>query len=286
MSILSKCSRSRPSRAQLESLLVERTIALQQLSQRLLKLQDEERRKIARDLHDVTGQTLAALKMAVAELERRLGHNLNTTSVLRDIDALAEQALQEIRTTSYLLHPPLLDEIGFRAAAEWYVEGFAKRSGITAKLDLAKEGERLPIEIETALFRILQESLTNVHRYSGSSEVVIRFQCQADTAILEVADRGCGISAELLKRLKEGFSGTGVGLPGMHERMQELNGKLEIKSDNSGTSLRAIVPLIALKRTQPSPCRDYQPSIFSELAHLSASSATSRPTTISVVDTP
>ena len=286
MSILSKYSRSRPSRAQLESLLVERTIALQQLSQRLLKLQDEERRKIARDLHDVTGQTLAALKMAVAELERRLGRNLNTTSVLGDIDALAEQALQEIRTTSYLLHPPLLDEIGFRAAAEWYVEGFAKRSGINAKLDLAKEGERLPIEIETALFRVLQESLTNVHRYSGSSEVAIRFQCQADTAILEVADRGCGIPAELVQRLEEGFSGTGVGLPGMYERMQELNGKLEIKSDNSGTSLRAIVPLIALKRTQPSPCRDYQPSIFCELAHLSASSATSRPTTISVVDTP
>jgi signal transduction histidine kinase len=128
--------RSRPSRAELESLVVERTLALQELSQRLLRLRDEERRKIARDLHDVTGQTLAALKMAVADLQRRLNHELDTAKVLGDIDALADRALQEIRTTSYLLHPPLLDEIGFRAAAEWYVEGFAKRSGINAKLDL------------------------------------------------------------------------------------------------------------------------------------------------------
>src|ERR1700733_4117746 len=154
MWILSKCSRTRPSRADLESLLVERTIALERLSQRLLSLQDEERRKIARDLHDVTGQTLAALKMAVAKLERRLGQDLNTAVVLREIDALAEQALQEIRTTSYLLHPPLLDEMGFSAAAEWYVEGFAKRSGISAKLDFETESKRLPIQVETALFRV------------------------------------------------------------------------------------------------------------------------------------
>ncbi|MFY9676601.1 MAG: histidine kinase, partial [Terriglobales bacterium] len=156
-------------------------------------MQDAERRRIARDLHDVTGQTLAALKMAVAELQRRLECNLSTESVLRDIDTLADQALQEIRTTSYLLHPPLLDEIGFSAAAEWYVEGFAKRSGIKAQLDLTTEDKRMPIEIETALFRVLQESLTNVHRYSGSPEVIIRFERRDETAILEVGDRGHGI---------------------------------------------------------------------------------------------
>jgi signal transduction histidine kinase len=249
MRILS--TQSRHSRTQLELLLSERSIALQKLSQRLIKLQDEERRKISRDLHDVTGQTLVALKMAVAELQRRLECNLSTASVLSEVGVLADQALQEIRTTSYLLHPPLLDEIGFRVAAEWFVEGFAKRSGIAAKLDLSKEDARMPIEIEMALFRVLQESLTNVHRYSGSPEVYISLHREAETAILEVADRGCGIPAELLNRLRSGSAGTGVGLPGMQERMDELNGKLEIKSDNSGTTVRAIVPLVAPTNVKP-----------------------------------
>jgi two-component system NarL family sensor kinase len=265
---------TKSSRVQLESLLVERTLALERLSQRLLKLQDEERRKIARDLHDVTGQTIAALKMAVAELQRRLECNLSTVSVLGDIDTLAERALQEIRTTSYLLHPPLLDEIGFIAAAEWYVEGFAKRSGIRTKLDMVKkEDERMPIEIETALFRVLQESLTNVHRYSGSPEVNIRFERRAETAILEVADRGRGIPTELLDRLRKGYAGTGVGLPGMRERLQELNGNLEINSDASGTSLRAIVPLFV--QNQPRPGRDCRSLLPSEVADSSSGQAAS-----------
>ena len=267
MWILSKCSRTRPSRADLESLLVERTIALERLSQRLLTLQDEERRKIARDLHDVTGQTLAALKMAVAELERRLGQDLNTAVVLREIDALAEQALQEIRTTSYLLHPPLLDEMGFNAAAEWYVEGFAKRSGISAKLDFETESKRLPIQVETALFRVLQESLTNVHRYSGSTEVKIRFQCEAENAVLEIADRGCGIPAELLQQIEDGCAGTGVGLAGMRERLRELNGKLEISSGRFGTSLRAIVPLSV--KHEPMPVLNYMPAFSGTAVGLS-----------------
>ena len=260
MWILARYSRSRPSRAQLESLLVERTIALQRLSQRLLRLQDEERRRIARDLHDVTGQTLTALKMAVAELERGLQNNSCMSSVLIEIDALAEQALQEIRTTSYLLHPPLLDEVGFSAAAEWYVEGFAKRSGINAKLDLGRDSERLPIAIEIALFRVLQESLTNVHRYSGSPVVNVRFQREAETAILEIADCGCGIPVELLQRLAQGSAENGVGLAGMRERLRALNGKLEIKSDGSGTSLRAMVPVFV--EEQPARTLDCGPAVF------------------------
>lgn len=271
MWILSKYLCSRLSRSELESLLVERTNALQKLSQRLLKMQDEERRRIARDLHDVTGQTLAALKMAVADLERRLQENMNAAGVLSDIDALAEQALQEIRTTSYLLHPPLLDDLGFSAAAEWYVDGFAKRSGINAKLDIATEGERLPIAIETALFRVLQESLTNVHRYSGSPEVSIRFQRHAETAVLEVADRGCGIPTELLERLDDGSAATGVGLAGMRERLHELNGKLEINSDSSGTSLRAIVPLFV--QDQAAPFLDCLPAVCSGAVSSSANGA-------------
>jgi signal transduction histidine kinase len=231
------------SHAQLESLVLERTVALQNLSQKLLKIQDEERRRVARDLHDSTGQTLAALKMGIAVLEERLKQNQCTSGVLCEIAALADQALQEIRTTSYLLHPPLLDEAGFNSAAQWFVDGFGKRSGIKVRLDLATKHERMPISIETALFRVLQESLTNVHRHSGALEVSIRFQYQADTVMLEIRDCGRGIPMERLARLREADSETGVGLAGMRERLNELNGKLEIESDCHGTSLRAIVPL-------------------------------------------
>jgi len=257
MWILTKHLRDRPSRAQLESLLVQRTDALQKLSQRLLRVQDEERRKIARDLHDVAGQTLAALKMALADLENRLQTKESTAGVLCDLAALTDQALQEIRTASYLLHPPLLDEIGFSAAAQWYVEGFGKRSGIAVNLIFASDSERLPGDIETALFRVLQESLTNVHRYSGSAEVSVRFQRQQDVVMLEVTDRGCGIPAELLLSLAEGRAQMGVGLCGMRERLDELHGTLEINSSAAGTTLRAFVPLEFKDGARR--CREYLP---------------------------
>jgi len=231
------------SHAQLELLVLQRTAALQTLSQRLLKVRDEERRRVARDLHDSTGQTLAALKMSVAVLEQRLRENQSTSEALSEIAALADQALQEIRTTSYLLHPPLLDEAGFTSAAQWYVDGFAKRSGIKLKFDFTTPLERLPVAIETALFRVLQESLTNVHRHSRAREVSIRFQHQAETVVLEIRDYGRGIPMERLNELRETSSETGVGLAGMRERLNELNGKLEIESDAHGTSLRAIVPM-------------------------------------------
>ena len=238
--------RSGLSHAQLESLVSQRTIALQKLSQRILKVQDEERRRVARDLHDSTGQTLTALKMGLAALEQKLKQDQSATDALSELAALADQALQEIRTTSYLLHPPLLDEAGFNSAAQWFVDGFGKRSGIEVRLDLATKHERMPISIETALFRVLQESLTNVHRHSGALAVSIRFQYQAETVMLEIRDYGCGIPMERLTRLREANSETGVGLAGMRERLNELNGKLEIESDCHGTSLRAIVPLRVL----------------------------------------
>lgn len=250
MWILSKhLNKPRLSHAQLELLVLQRTVALQNLSQRLLKVQDEERRRVARDLHDSTGQTLTALKMSVATLEEKLKHNQCTSDVLSEIAGLADQALQEIRTTSYLLHPPLLDEAGFNSAAQWYVDGFGKRSGIKVRLDLAAKRERLPITIETALFRVLQESLTNVHRHSGALEVSIRFQYQAETVMLEIRDWGRGIPTELLNRLRDASSETGVGLAGMRERLNELNGKLEIESDAHGTSLRAVVPIPVMARS-------------------------------------
>jgi two-component system NarL family sensor kinase len=234
---------SNRSSAHLDALVLQHTVAKQNLSQRLLKAQDDERRRVARDLHDSTGQTLAALRISVACLQTRLLEHLDPTAVVADIAELADQALREIRTTSYLLHPPLLDEVGFTSAAGWFVAGFAKRSGIKATLEIGIEHERLPIAIETALFRVLQESLTNVHRHSGAAEVVIHFQQDAETATLEIRDSGRGMPKSLLGRIGKANAGDGVGLAGMRERLNDLNGNLEIKSDKSGTSLRATVPV-------------------------------------------
>jgi two-component system NarL family sensor kinase len=231
------------SHAQLESIILERTAELQNLSQRLLKVQDEEKRKLARDLHDSTGQTLAALKISISFLEEKCSQDSSTLGLVSDVAALADQAIEEIRTTSYLLHPPLLDEVGFCCAAEWYVQGFAQRSGINVTLNLAAGGERLPARIETALFRVLQEGLTNVHRHSGAERVSVCFQLQAEAAILEIRDFGRGIPAERLARIREVGAETGVGLAGMRERLNEFKGDLEIESDGRGTRLRATVPL-------------------------------------------
>ena len=149
---------------------------------------------------------------------------------------------------SYLLHPPLLDEVGFASAAEWYIEGFAKRSGVKVNLDIATEGERLPMSVEIVLFRILQESLTNVHRHSGATQVSVCFLYQLEKMVLEIRDNGRGIPAERLNRLREASAEVGVGLAGMHERLHELNGRLEIESDGHGTILRAVVPHHAISR--------------------------------------
>lgn len=228
--------------SQLQSVILQRTAEVQTLSQRLLKVQDEERRKLSRDLHDSTGQTLTALKISVSFLEERCKQDPSTMLLASEVAALADQAIQEIRTMSYLLHPPLLDEVGFACAAEWYIEGFAKRTGVNVKLDIATAQERLPTGTEIALFRVLQESLTNVHRHSGASEVSVCFYHQLQKIVLEIRDDGSGIPTERLARLSETTGETGVGLAGMRERMNELNGKLEIESDGHGTTVRAIVP--------------------------------------------
>ncbi len=244
MWIFSKRSRHMSlSQAELEETIVERTAEVQNLSQRLLKLQDEERRKLARDLHDTTGQTLAALKISASLFENECRQYPFALRSLADLVALADQAINEIRTMSYLLHPPLLDEVGFRCAAEWYVEGFSKRSGIDVTFHFAAEHPRLPVAIETALFRILQESLTNVHRHSKAKQARVSYLRRGGSAILEIRDFGCGIADERLIGLREVNGETGVGLAGMHERLSELNGRLELESDGHGTSVRAVVPL-------------------------------------------
>ena len=239
-------SRSRPmslSHAELEGSIAQRAAELQTFSQRLLKIQDGERRRLARDLHDSTGQTLTALKISASLLQEDCKQYPSALRLVSEVVALADQAINEIRTISYLLHPPLLEEAGLRCAAEWYVEGFSKRSGIDVTFDFATQGERLPLEVETALFRILQESLTNVHRHSKAKRASVRYMRHSDKAILEIQDFGCGIAAERLAGLSEVNAETGVGLPGMRERLNELNGWLELESDGHGTTIRAVVPI-------------------------------------------
>src|SRR5579862_2659270 len=231
--------------SKLEILTAERTAELQKLTHRLLRVQDEERRRLARDLHDTTGQTLVALKLAVSQLQNACKETPGSWAIVSEVEHLADQAIGEIRTMSYLLHPPLLDEVGFACAAEWYIEGFAKRSGINVKTNIGNSQERLAQSTEIALFRVLQESLTNIHRHSGASDAAVRFQHAVDAVILEVRDFGKGIPEERLRLLHGGTAASGVGLAGMRERLHELNGTLEIESDGRGTTLRATVPLYA-----------------------------------------
>jgi signal transduction histidine kinase len=217
----------------------------QSFSQRLLKAQDEERRRLARDLHDSTGQILTALKISVALLQRKQKRDASLCQELCAIERLADQALQEIRTTSFLLHPPLLDEVGFTSAARCYVEGLAQRCGLKMWMELAPEIERLPRTIEIALFRVLQEGLTNVHRHSGASQVDIRFFREASSVVLEVRDYGRGMPPELVGQVGNSNRRPGIGLAGMRERLSELRGRLEFQPADPGTRLLAIVPLSA-----------------------------------------
>jgi two-component system, NarL family, sensor kinase len=240
---LTKHFKSSPDLSEIEKLTLERAAELEILSQRLLQVQDQERRKIARDLHDSTGQTLTALKISISFLQESCKDNAGSLAIVDEVEKLADQAISEIRTMAYLLHPPLLDEVGFVCAAEWYIEGFAKRSGIAVKANIASSGERLPSKMEIALFRVLQETLTNIHRHSGASEASVNFHCGRDFVVLEVRDFGKGITQERLRLLSGMSAETGIGLAGMRERLHELKGKLEIESDGKGTRLRATVPL-------------------------------------------
>ncbi len=215
---------------------------LRELSRGVLRIQDEERRRVARDLHDTVGQTLAALKMSLSNLENAVARYPQTADFFTELNGLADQALQEIRTTSYLLHPPLLDEAGFAAAASWYVDGFNKRSPIQVTLQLP-EGIRLPGSVEIVLFRILQESLTNITKHAVSATVDVILQIVQNVISLSVRDYGKGIPAERLTKMNGSGSDVGVGIAGMRERLRELGGKLEIESDSTGTLLKASIPL-------------------------------------------
>jgi PAS domain S-box-containing protein len=219
--------------------------SLRQLSLRLLQTQDEERRRIGRDLHDSVGQYLVGLKMKVDSLKSSAQRNEpRNSNELAECSQLIEEAISEVRTISYLLYPPMLEELGLKSAVPWYLDGFTKRSGIKTSFEVSPEFDRISGDLELALFRVLQESLTNVHRHSGSSTAIVRLLAKDQTVILQVIDQGKGTQSKNLEDRAQDWMGTfGVGLRGMNERLRQLGGTLELFSSQEGTTVSATLPL-------------------------------------------
>lgn len=209
------------------------------LNARLLRLQDEERRRLARELHDSTGQMLAAMKIYLSRLSHE-AKGRDTEPLIAETIAINEELTAQIRTMSYLLHPPLLDELGLASALAWYIEGFTQRSKIAVDLKVSSEFSRLPEDFELTAFRVVQECLTNIHRHSGSPSAKIALTQNPDQVRIEVIDSGSGIPSD---RMRDGKIVQGIGLMGIQERMKQLGGCLEIRSSGEGTTVIAILPL-------------------------------------------
>jgi signal transduction histidine kinase len=217
---------------------------LRSITARLLNIQDEERRRIARELHDGTGQNLYAMSLNLAIMRQLADLPLSFQTALTECQKLCEESLKEVRTISYLLHPPMLDREGLVASLKWFAEGFSRRTGIQVELEIAQAPGRLPTMLELDLFRIIQEGLTNVARHSNSPKVVVRLDLQANVIILQVQDFGRGM------RVPPGHSPVGkytagVGISGMRERMRQAGGRLEIHSDDRGTTVTARVSAVS-----------------------------------------
>jgi PAS domain S-box-containing protein len=215
---------------------------LLQLTAQLFRSQDQERRRIARELHDGTAQNLFGISINLARLNQLSQDQPEAKRLIDECETLGNESLQEIRTLSYLLHPPLLDEAGLVSALQWYVQGFSKRSGIYVDV-FAPAMDRLPSDMELALFRIVQESLTNVRRHSGSGTASIRLEKKSNEVVLEIQDKGRGMPAAKTSDEPNDLVEMGVGIPGMRQRMVQLGGKLEVISNSHGTTITAVVPL-------------------------------------------
>jgi PAS domain S-box-containing protein len=228
-----------------ERKLHESERSLRQLSLRLLQTQDEERRRIGRDLHDSVGQYLVGLKMKLDSLKSSANRSeRKDASQLAECSQLIDEAIKEVRTISYVLYPPMLEELGLKSAIPWYLEGFTKRSGIKTTFEVSPDFDRIPSDLELALFRVLQESLTNVHRHSGSSTARARLLTRNRAVILEVSDEGKGTQSKNWKdRAQDWMGAFGVGLRGMSERMRQLGGNLELSSTQAGTTVTATLPI-------------------------------------------
>jgi len=215
---------------------------VRELSWRLLRVQDEERRHIARELHDSAGQTLTVLGMNVVQLVQKTGRNdPKLASDAETIKEMVQQLHRDIRTASYLLHPPLLDETGLNSALSWYIQGLIERSGLQVNLEISPDFGRLPADMELVVFRLVQECLTNIHRHSGSKTASIRIDRVADAVTVDVRDDGRGMSPERLAEIQS--AGSGVGIRGMKERLSQFGGEMKIASDTRGTRIFMTIPL-------------------------------------------
>jgi PAS domain S-box-containing protein len=228
---------------------------VRQLSWQLLRTQDEERRHIARELHDSAGQTLAVLGMNLATiLENAKKQAPEIVETAEQTHEMLKELTKELRTTSYLLHPPLLDENGLPAALSWYIRGLSERSGLDIAFSISEEFGRLPREMELVVFRLVQECLTNIHRHSGSKEAIIQIDRDLDRVLIEVRDQGKGIPKEKLAQIR--YGGTGVGIRGMRERLRQFQGEMILDSTGSGTVVVVTIPIskeIASSKASESP---------------------------------
>jgi signal transduction histidine kinase len=215
--------------------------SLRMLSHRLLQAEDEERRRIAKELHDSTAQDLVAVMMNLGLLEEALGgHEKKAGELIADSLAILENSVSDLRTLAYVMHPPQLAETGLAGALTEYAAGFVRRAGIRVQVELPSDLARLPEEIELALFRVVQESLANVLRHAKSDTATIRLTKKEDSMVLEVIDEGCGLPPTMTP---ESRGALGVGIAGMRERMQHFGGHLELDSGTRGTTVRAVLPL-------------------------------------------
>lgn len=222
-------------------------------SLRLIKAQDEERRHIAREFHDSAGQTLTVLGLSLAQLVQKAEMiSPELAKEGREIEEVVQQLHREIRTTSYLLHPPLLDEAGIKPALSWYVQGVAERSRIAIHLNISEDFGRLPAEVELAIFRVVQECLTNIHRHAESNTAWIQVAREKAGVCIEVRDEGKGISRERLAEIQS--RGCGVGIGGIRERLRRFHGEMKIESNGSGTTVSATIPI-----PNEAPLADFEP---------------------------
>ena len=208
------------------------------MSARILELQDSERRRIARELHDSVGQFLAGLKINLSQLDTSRAKD---AALVNETIGLTDCAIQEVRTISHLLHPPLLEELGFLSAARWYVDEYGKRSQVKVSLMIDEPIERLPKEVEIALFRVLQETLTNVYRHAAARSVTIQITCRNGVVQMTVADDGKGIPEDVLVRFRGGAA-SGIGLAGMRERLAEFGGRINVQASAAGSVVEATIP--------------------------------------------
>lgn len=230
-------------RQRAQTSLQESEEALRHLSRHLLRTQDDERRRIGRDLHDSLGQSLAVLKMKLDSLAVSPSGDDDARDLAQCVH-LAEESIREVRTIAYLLYPPMLEEMGLKSAIPWYLDGFSARSGIKTTFEVSPDFVRLSRHAEVALFRVLQECLTNIHRHSGSERAEVRLAKQAGNGMLEIKDQGKGIASSIPQPGGEDYTpGFGIGLRGMRERLLQLGGNLQVISGELGTTVRAIVPL-------------------------------------------